>query len=204
MTGTLDVVTEDPPYLRLALDLDSGETIAFADRRHLGEARIVNDAGCELRGIGPEPFDDVDPAVLRAGERPIKAVLMDQSVLAGVGNIYADESLFRARIHPLTPAATLDDKDATRLLKAVRSVLEKSIADLEREYPIRWRYLDDGPSPFLVYDRAGDRCKRCRNTLTSLRVAGRNTVICPTCQRLSSPASRGSSPQRKGPRTRRR
>jgi len=183
LTGTLDAIpnADAPDFLRFELELDDGNKIAFADRRHLGEVRLVDDAGVakHLGKLGPEPWD-AKPDLLVAQKRPIKVVLMDQEVLAGVGNIYADEALFLAKMHPLR--TNLDDTEASALLKCVLQALEESLEMQKDEQPIRWRYLDDGPSPFRVYDREGEPCKRCNTTLVALRVGGRTTVICPHCQ----------------------
>src|SRR6185437_16868266 len=109
--------------------------------------------------LGPEPLEDsftVDAlARVMNVKRAIKAVLLDQSAIAGVGNIYADEACFRAKLHPATLANELTRADVKRLHGAIRAALTASIDELEKESDIAWRYANrSAPSPFFVYDRA--------------------------------------------------
>jgi len=121
-----------------------------------------------------------------AGRRtPIKAALLDQRAAAGVGNIYADEALWRARIHPLRPAGSLDGDEITRLRKAIQAALEMGIArqgatlrDYRDPEGRRGRMQDE----FKVYGRAGEPCQRCGTPIEKTRAAGRGTWYCPKCQ----------------------
>lgn len=144
--------------------------------------------------LGPEPFE-LDPAGLAArlaGRRPaIKAVLLDQRVLAGIGNIYADESLFQAGIHPERPAASLSPGECEKLLAAMVDVLRRSIAACGssiRDY--RDANGDAGAfqNSFVAYGRGGQDCKICGRKMEKTRVAGRATVYCPNCQAKSGKA----------------
>ncbi|HEY4221222.1 MAG TPA: zinc finger domain-containing protein, partial [Myxococcota bacterium] len=151
---------------------------------------LLDDAAAHLSDLGPEPLDDaftvdVLAGILRGKKRPVKAVLLDQSAIAGVGNIYSDESCFLAQIHPATLASALDASAIKRLHKAIRQSLTDSIKALsDDDGEIAWRYQNrQGESPFKVYDRAGEPCKRCKKKLVSSRVAGRATVTCPHCQK---------------------
>lgn len=191
MTGDLNLVPTDallPRFTRLALDLNGGWTLAFTDRRHLGTAHVVDDASPLLAGLGPEPLDrafDVDALAARLkGARPIKATLLDQRVIAGIGNIYADEALFRARLAPTRRTSSLSRGEIEELHVAIRAALTDSIDSLLGQGTrIAWRYLNRASaSPFLVYGRGGEPCLRCGSVLAVLRVAGRTTVACPTCQ----------------------
>jgi formamidopyrimidine-DNA glycosylase len=141
------------------------------------------------RGLGPDALeiDAVRLGVALAGSRrAIKAALLDQSVTAGIGNIYADESLFRARIHPLTPARRLGASDLQRLVRAIRTVLAKAV-ELGGSTIQDHRTADGGWGSFQrlhrVYGRGGRPCTICRSELRRTLVQQRATVFCPTCQR---------------------
>lgn len=218
MTGDLHVRPRDPPprFLRLALDLEddhrggagAGERrggplqLQLTDTRHLGEVRLVDDPAPLLAELGPEPLDpafgpDELAARLKKSERAIKAALMDQSVIGGVGNIYADEALWRARIWPERPVSSLSPAEVKRVLRGIKDALEDNIASLAKDdLDVRWRYLDrTSASPFAVYDRGGEPCRRCRTPLDVLEVGGRTTVACPVCQ--ARPAGdRATTPRR--------
>ena len=186
MTGDLHVLRELPPkFVRFVCTLDSGALLVFTDPRRFGTLDVVDDIGPFVSDLGPEPLDDAfTPKVLKArltGKRPIKAALLDQEVLAGLGNIYADESLFLAKIAPQTPANSLHDLDVKRLHIGIQQSLRESISNARTA--LAWRYANrDTPSPFRVYERAGEACVVCGTTLSSTTIAGRTTVWCPTCQ----------------------
>jgi formamidopyrimidine-DNA glycosylase len=190
MTGDLHVrsPTTATRFTRWSWRLDDGSLLVFSDPRRFGHVEVVpTRQALEARfaDTGPEPLaDDFTARSLRArliGRRPIKAALLDQSVVAGVGNIYADESLWLARLHPLTPVDALSDDDVVRLHNALRRALRESVASSKNE--LAWRYENRAAaSPFRVYDREGEPCQRCGATLSSLKVAGRTSVICPQCQ----------------------
>ncbi len=172
-------------YVRFVCTLDSGALLVFTDPRRFGTLDVVDDIAPFVKDLGPEPLDEAfTPAVLKArltGKRPIKSALLDQEVLAGLGNIYADESLFLAKIAPQTPANSLHDLDVNRLHLGIQQSLRESIENARTE--LAWRYANrDTPSPFRVYERGGEACVVCANTLSSTTIAGRTTVWCPTCQ----------------------
>jgi formamidopyrimidine-DNA glycosylase len=198
MTGQLVVApAKEPrrPHTHLVFALDRGaEQLRFRDVRRFGSARVLLSTEAvedffEAAGLGPEPFD-LDPKYWRerlAGtERCLKAVLLDQRVVAGVGNIYADESLFTARLHPARLGKDLTAAEADRLRKAVAEVLtcaiEKrgsSIRDYVGGSGLKGEYQNE----FRVYKRTGQPCVRCRASLVGTRLAGRATHFCPRCQR---------------------
>lgn len=186
MTGDLRVVDGDEPKARVSLTLDDGRALAFTDPRHLGEWRIAARGDEVEAALGPEPLDDgFDGKALRAalaGKRaPLKAALMDQSVVAGLGNIYADEALFAARLHPKKPAGDVDGPTAKRLVAAIRRVLLGHVDETGGD--VAWRYADRrAPSPFTVYGRAGQPCTTCGAKLSTGKVGGRTAVWCPRCQ----------------------
>jgi formamidopyrimidine-DNA glycosylase len=196
MTGQLTVVAADEPadrHTHLRAALGGGGELRFRDVRRFGSVSYFADPGqveqfFQEAGLGPEPFD-VGPGYWRqrlaATARCLKAVLLDQRVVAGVGNIYADEALFRARLHPMRPGRDLSPVEAGRLRRAVVAVLNRGIecrGSSVRDYVDgsgrRGRYQEE----FLVYQRAGEPCRRCRGPIACIRLAGRSTHFCPRCQ----------------------
>jgi formamidopyrimidine-DNA glycosylase len=200
MTGNLlwvpaDGDTSGRLYLRVRLVLDDDHRLLFVDLRRFGTGLVI-DGRPQLEEylaarLGPEPLDPAfTPAVLareaRGRTAPIKAFLLDQRRIAGVGNIYADEALFRARIHPLRPAGKLRRPEIERLHKGIVETLE---AGLERQGASIDRYRDANgdrgsmQDEFLVYGREGESCVRCGRPVTKLVVGGRGTYVCRHCQR---------------------
>ncbi len=204
MTGQLTVVdaaesVADHTHLRI--DLDDGRELRFRDVRRFGSATLFADPAAlerffEKARLGPEPFD-LDPTAwreaLRQTDRCVKAVLLDQQVVAGVGNIYADESLFEAKLHPARLASSLSAAEADRLRKAVVSVLTRAIerrGSTIRDYVggsgLRGGYQEE----FRAYKRTGKPCPRCGTAIKAMRLAGRSTHYCPHCQRRKGVGSR--------------
>jgi formamidopyrimidine-DNA glycosylase len=199
MTGNLLWVAEgddEPgrPYLRVRLVLDDGNRLLFADQRRFGTGVVIDgeEALAEYLAerLGPEPLEpEFTPEVLRAAARnriaPIMAFLLDQRRVAGIGNIYADESLFRAQIHPLKRAGSLRRDEFARLHAAILETLEKGIA---RQGSSIDNYRDSNGNrgsmqdEFLVYGREGEPCRRCGEPITKLVTAGRGTYVCRNCQ----------------------
>ncbi|HEV3263841.1 MAG TPA: bifunctional DNA-formamidopyrimidine glycosylase/DNA-(apurinic or apyrimidinic site) lyase [Gemmataceae bacterium] len=199
MTGQLTVVPGRQPlaqHTHVVVDLDRGrEQLRFRDIRRFGSATLF-DARANLdhffrqTGLGPEPFD-VDAGYWRsrlaATSRCLKAVLLDQRVVAGVGNIYADESLYEARLHPARPARETSAGDAGRLGRAVIAVLRRAIdkrGSSIRDYVGGSGRRGEYQREFRVYGRPGQPCPRCRGPIERIRLAGRSTHFCPHCQRL--------------------
>jgi formamidopyrimidine-DNA glycosylase len=233
MTGQLFVVpgiTAPDPYVRLALELSDGREIRFRDIRKFGRVGLylrddapdgaAGEDGDAFAGLGPEPLGA--KFTLRAFRRLIrrrkgrlKPLLLDQSFLAGVGNIYADEALWAARLHPVRSAASLRPADERRLYRELRRILAEAI---ER----RGSSIDDYTAPdgdgsmqerLLVYQRTGEPCVRCGRPVRRVVVGGRATHFCSWCQRLpiadraaaatilrSMVPLRGAGPARRGPR----
>jgi formamidopyrimidine-DNA glycosylase len=198
MTGNLlwvDATGADPPYLRFRLFLDGGERLLFVDLRRFGTGIVLHgrqalDDYLDAR-LGPEPLDPTFTAEslrrLAAGRKaPVKAFLLDQARIAGIGNIYADEALFRARIHPLKPAGRLRRPEIERLHDGIVAALEAGIESFGASID---RYRDANGARgamqdrFLVHRREGMACPRCGGRVAKLRAAGRGTYICPRCQR---------------------
>jgi formamidopyrimidine-DNA glycosylase len=197
MTGSLrhapaGVLAEDP-HRRAVVKLDDGSDVAYRDVRRFGTWLLVEPDEAEpylAERLGEEPLlAAFTPRALgRRLERrraPVKAVLLDQRTLAGLGNIYVDEALWRARIHPLTPAAALDANDHRRLHRAIRGALEHGIA--RQGATLRDYSKPDGAAggmqhEFKVYGRAGESCDRCGTPIEKTRTGGRGTWYCPSCQ----------------------
>jgi len=212
MTGSLRHASghlAEDPHRRAVVKLDNGSDVAYRDVRRFGTWLLLEPGELEpyldIR-VGEEPLDALFTAA-RLGERlsgrraPIKAALLDQRTLAGMGNIYVDEALWRAKIHPLRPAESIDRNELRRLHRGVRAALEAGIA--RQGSTLRDYALPDGGSgsmqhEFKVYGREGEPCDRCGTPIAKTRVAGRGTWFCPTCQpaRAQIPQAASSSSRR--------
>ena len=181
------------PYRRAVVELDDGSTLAYRDVRRFGTWTLLDPGELEAylgTRIGGEPLERTFTTAafahaLRGRKAPIKAALLDQRSVAGVGNIYADEGLWRARIHPLRPSGELTRDEVTRLRKGLRRALEIGIArqgatlrDYRDPEGARGRMQHE----FCVYGRAGEPCARCGTPIEKMRAAGRGTWYCPNCQ----------------------
>lgn len=211
MTGAL--VHADPAqpsrnHLRLLFHLDDGTQLRFHDQRRFGRVRLVETEGAgeawEAKveygavpgkgfppALGPEPFSPAFTEVylgqsLRERRASIKAILLDQRLVAGLGNIYADECLFRAGVHPARPASGLSREEVKRLHAAIRDVLEEAIRYRGTTFS---SYVDGRGMPgryaerLRVYRRDGQPCPECGTPVERMRIGGRNTRFCPRCQR---------------------
>jgi formamidopyrimidine-DNA glycosylase len=205
MTGTLLLEPgEDYAHTRVELTLDESRRLLFVDPRRFGTGQlVVGDRELDsfyASRLGVEPFDEAfTPALLRAlarGRRgPIKSFLLDQRQIAGIGNIYADEALFRTGVHPLRPAGALRPTDYARLRDAIREVLSAGI-DAQGASIDDVRHLDGARGSFqdrfLVHRREGEPCVVCGTTIRKLVVGGRGTYVCERCQ--PAPRRRRSVP----------
>ena len=194
MTGRLFVWpqgTEPGLHTRIIFDIDDGRRLFFDDTRKFGQVRALS--GQELdewnfwQTLGPEPLEMSSQEFVRCFEsrKNVKALLLDQSVVAGVGNIYADESLFRAGIRPNARGCDIAPDRLMALHKSLLEVLLLSIRECGssiRDYRTARGDVGAFQNSFYVYGRAGERCRGCGGVLESARVAGRATVFCPNCQ----------------------
>jgi formamidopyrimidine-DNA glycosylase len=192
--GTTSVASlPDHLHRRAVVMLDDGTTLVYNDVRRFGTWLLLEpgevDAYIEER-VGPEPLEakfgarHLDERLARR-HAPVKAVLLDQKALAGVGNIYADEALWRAKLHPLTPADSLTPSELKALHRAVRRALEQGLArqgSTLRDYRLPDGGMGEMQHEFKVYGRGGEPCDRCGTPIDKIRVAGRGTWYCPTCQ----------------------
>lgn len=170
--------TEAHEHVRLDLE---GRSVRYVDPRRFGRVSRGRVAPAGWAALGPDALiDGVDPARLR-GKRAIKDVLLDQTVLAGVGNIQATEALFHAGVHPARAADALTAAERTALAEAVGWTLRRTLA-LEDGTEITYLGEKDATNPFVVYGRAGEPCPQCRRPLDHLVQAGRTTTFCARCQ----------------------
>lgn len=196
---TGDLVGELPSKAtRVVIDFKDGSKLFFNDQRKFGWMRLIPTLEIPeidfFKKVGPEPLDagfTVDRFIERLERRPkssIKAVLLDQTVLAGVGNIYADESLWAAKIHPSTPVAYISKAKLVLLHDALVNVLLASIekgGSTDKNYVNAEGKAGSYLSFANVFRRQGQPCPRCAMTIEKIRVAGRGTHVCPRCQKLA-------------------
>jgi formamidopyrimidine-DNA glycosylase len=189
MSGDLLVEKQEQelaPHHRLVLNLASGRRLAFNDTRKFGRVWLVSDPGTVTEALGPEPLDPAFSAAqlhekLVKSRRQIKPLLLDQTFLAGLGNIYTDEALHRAKIHPLTPAERLTAAQAEALLESIRLTLVEGIR--LNGASIDWVYRGgDFQNYFRVYRRTGLPCPVCQTPIERITAGQRGTHFCPYCQ----------------------
>jgi len=202
MSGNLilERAREEALYVRVAFTLDDGQLLLFTDPRKFGRVTLTSNGEIErsLAELGPEPLaPDFTAAVLAerlgASRRAIKAALLDQRIVAGLGNIYADESLFHARIHPLRPAGSLNRREVTALREAIVATLLNGIEHGGTTFGRHRDIYNEAGSNLehvQVYRRTGKPCPRCGTPITRITVAQRGTHFCPKCQRLRGASSR--------------
>ena len=195
MTGTLLLdPPEGTPYARVRFDLDEGARLLFCDPRRFGTGELARSseelAAFFAARLGVEPLGDEFTAerlreLARGRRAPVKAFLLDQRRIAGVGNIYADEALFRARIHPLRPAGALRPAQLSALRESVVAALTAGIAaggatidDFRHADGVRGSFQHE----FLVHRRAGEPCPACGGAVRKMVAAGRGTYVCERCQ----------------------
>ncbi len=171
---------------RLRLNFNDGGRLCFNDARKFGRVWLLEDPNDIFRKLGPEPFDPQFTverfyASLQSKKRQVKSLLLDQSFIAGLGNIYTDEALFLARIHPATSSNLLNFDHAAALLTAIREVLNEGIR--RNGASIDWVYRGgDFQNFFQVYQRDGEACLRCGTMLERMVIGQRGTHFCPNCQ----------------------
>jgi formamidopyrimidine-DNA glycosylase len=199
MTGSLRHAAggalPDDAYRRATIELDTGAFLGYRDVRRFGTWELLDEGHLRpylASRLGPEPLSGSFTAtrlarILDGRRAPIKAVLLDQRRIAGIGNIYADEALWRARIHPRRPAGGLDAGEVARVHRAVRAALRRGI-ELQGS-TLRDYVTPDGDGggmqhEFHVYGRLGEPCDRCGRPIERIVVGGRGTWLCPRCQRV--------------------
>jgi formamidopyrimidine-DNA glycosylase len=183
--------SEIKKYTRVIFILNKGFLI-FNDARKFGWVKVLDDKNLnkELSKIGKEPFDlnfKYLKEIFSKTKRPIKIVLMNQEKIAGLGNIYANEALFLAKIHPLKPANKLKDNEIKNLLSAIKKVIKKAIKLQGTSFRF---YIKPDESKgsyqeeFLVYQRKNEKCLKCKSKIKYIKISGRGSFYCPRCQKL--------------------
>lgn len=176
---------------RIILNLDSDWRLAFSNTRKFGRMWYVDDPQTVFGYLGPEPLSgDFTPEllyeILHHHSRMIKPLLMDQGFVAGLGNIYTDESLFRAKLHPLRKSDTISKTEAGQLFQSIQAVLKEGIR--RSGASLDWVYLGgDFQNSFKVYQQDGEPCPDCGSIVQKITVGQRGTHLCPNCQKLPDP-----------------
>jgi formamidopyrimidine-DNA glycosylase len=190
MTGKLVFETDekDKKYTRVIFEFSDGSTLFFVDTRKFGRMRIWSKTETLLPHLGPEPLDEKTVLRVLAGQesrRAIKTLLLDQEILAGIGNIYADEALFTAGIHPLTPANRVGKTKLKKLGRHLPAILKRAIENSGTTISdYRKSDREKGRNQFFlnVYGRTGEPCTRCKTAVTRIRINNRSSHFCPRCQ----------------------
>jgi formamidopyrimidine-DNA glycosylase len=199
MTGSLRHAGAEPlpgdPHRRAVVTLDDGSDVAYRDVRRFGTWQLLEPDELESyvdARLGREPLERTFTSrrladSLNGRRAPIKAALLDQRTVAGLGNIYVDEALWRARLHPLRPAGELNAEEIARLTRGIKEALRAGLA--RQGASLRDYSTPDGgrgrmQEEFRVYGRAGEPCPRCGTPIDKIRAGGRGTWYCPSCQQL--------------------
>ncbi len=190
MTGQL-IYPGNGKASRVSFRLSDGKMLDFNDQRLFAELRLLDDWQNLkfIRGLGPEPFDLTEEQfkeMLSSKKTKIKPLLMDQAFISGVGNLYVAEALFRARINPERPAASLSDKEKTMLFKEIKDTLQEAIAHKGSSVD-QYVQLSGEAGDYVryhkVYDREGKPCLVCKTPIKRTALGGRGTYFCPRCQK---------------------
>ncbi|WP_366924529.1 DNA-formamidopyrimidine glycosylase [Metallumcola ferriviriculae] len=197
MTGQLvySEIKSEHKHLRLTFELDDGNWLNFIDMRTFGSMYLLSDDRLDeingLKTMGPEPLEDDFIMAdfyqrLQGSSRAVKNLLLDQTVVAGLGNIYVDEALFLAGIHPSRGGSSLTEEEAAKLFQAIKEVLQKGIENRGttfRDYVDGAGAKGKNQHTLNVYGRGGESCSLCGTKLVKFRLGGRGTVFCPDCQK---------------------
>ena len=200
MSGRFQVLSpedEDPKFTHAIFHLNDGSRLVFSDQRHFGFMKVIDNRELgnarELVNLAPEPFTDEFSVeylkrVMASSRRRVKEFILDQTKVCGLGNIYASEALFDARVHPMKPANEVSAIKVRRLHTAIVDVLRRSIEhgsslridprNLENRY-----YGGDFEGEFLVYDKEKQPCPRCSNPIKRIKQGGRSSYFCGRCQK---------------------
>lgn len=196
MTGALiaqSSTAPEPKYAKIKFSLSDGVTLWFTDIRTFGTLYLVTDNDMYIEGyetLGPEPLSEgFTPAYLAPlaakSRKPIKTFILDQKIIAGLGNIYADECLALSKILPMRLANSLNGDEIVRLCEAINAVIAQGIRNhgtTFRDYKDGEGNKGDNQNHLLVYSRSGEPCKECGTTLLQTKIGGRGSVYCPHCQ----------------------
>ena len=201
MTGRFQMLNtdnEDPKFTHAVFYLKNDNRLVFSDQRHFGFMQIVENINLsktkELASLAPEPFSKEFSAsylkkTLKSSSRKIKELILDQTKVCGLGNIYTSEALFKAKIHPQKPANQISTYKVKKLHKFIIEVMQESIAygstlhidpqNLEKNY-----YGGSYENHWCVYDQEGNHCPNCKNKIKRIKQSGRSSYYCPSCQKI--------------------
>ena len=191
MSGSLLIGRDAPPeYTRAIIHLDNGTSIFFRDPRKFGKMQLVKDKSSILKKLGPEPLEpDFTPEMLagrlKKRKAPVKAALIDQSFIAGIGNMYADEALFSAKIHPLRLANSLSRKEIQRLHRAIQDVLRAAIGNKGASVNTYFRPGGEKGTAHIEFKVAHQKdkpCPVCGTPIKRVPIRQRGSYYCPKCQ----------------------
>jgi len=191
MSGELIVEKQSEPlgkHYRVIINFDDKYRMAFNNIRKFGRIWLTDNPQEQLGNLGPEPLSDDFTAedlhlILKSHNRQLKYFLLDQEMIAGIGNIYTDEALHRAKLHPTLKSDSLDFHQAQTLWQSIREVLEEGINN--QGASIDWMYRGGDYQNYLsVYNLEGEPCKTCKTPVARIKIAQRSTYFCPTCQSL--------------------
>ncbi len=192
MSGSLLLKPDFPDsrFVRAIIHLDGGTELYFRDPRKFGAMWLVKDESSIVGKLGPEPLEagftaELLGRLLRGRTAPIKALLCDQNLIAGIGNMYADEALFAARIHPLRPGGSLSADEVNRLHRAIKRVLRQALGDKGASVLNYYRpggELGTAHFKFKVAHRRGEYCYTCGTPIERIPIRNRGSYFCPKCQ----------------------
>ena len=194
----VDKEAANTKHARVIFYFDNGKKLIYDDSRCFGIMKFSNEANLlnekEISILGPEPFDLNSGEYLYNKSRnvniPIKSFLLDQTIMTGLGNIYVDETLFKSKIHPLTPAKLISKKQYDVILESSKNILQNAINDGGSTIKTYHPSKDiDGKfqTKLQVYGKSKQPCPICGNTLRFIKVNGRGTTFCPNCQQIKKP-----------------
>lgn len=186
------------PHVHVIFTLENGKRLLYQDTRkfgtyHLYDKAIDLETTAPFQVLGLEPFSqEFTPEYVKQKiynkKKPIKSLLLDQTVVCGLGNIYVDEVLYRARLHPLTSSSELTDKDIENVVKYTVEVLARAIelgGTTIRTFSSSHGVSGTFQNELLVHQRKGENCYECHTPIEKIKVGGRGTYFCPTCQKLT-------------------
>jgi len=191
MTGQL-IYPGNGKTSRVSFKFSNGKLLDFNDTRLFGELRILDNWQNLkfVKELGPEPFDlseEKFSEMLKNRKTKIKILLMDQKIISGIGNLYANEALFRARIHPEQPASSLSAQEKEKLFEEIKKVLSEAI-HYKGSSVDQYVQLSGEPGDYVkyhqVYDRENEPCYKCKGKVKRITLGGRGTYFCPSCQKL--------------------
>ena len=190
MTGGLNVQPANQPadpMVRHAFTLDDGRELRFRDPRKFGHLWLTADPSQALPPFGPEPLSpNFTPQILAANLKsrnaPLKAMLLEQSLVAGLGNLYVDESLYLSGLHPLRPANSLDESETARLHRSIVTALQSATAQYNQSREKDWPDPPNALHTWTIPRKDGEPCPQCQNPISGIRIRGRGTFFCPQCQ----------------------